>query len=118
MTRFALRTTLASLVAAVALSAPGIAAAVPIVSDEFGPDAPSTLDPVVTQTFVEAEVAPTGDGSATEEDCNRYEHHINSEIAALKRDMLAGSAGDAEMHAFAIEVLEDMAQDAGCFVVY
>jgi hypothetical protein len=118
MNRFTLRAALALLAAVAALAVTGVAAAVPNVSGDGSGVAPSKVHPVVTKTYVDVEVAPTGDGPATEEDCQRYENYLTSEIAALQRDMLAGDALDAETHAFAIEVLDEAAQDAGCYVVY
>jgi hypothetical protein len=69
-------------------------------------------------TFVNLEVAPTGDGPADEEECQLFERALNNLNTQMQLHLEDGE-GDAAIELSDLsDSVEDQAMDAGCFIVY
>lgn len=114
----------ATLVAAEAPGKPSSAGKRPATAKKVKRVAPLTLQThggpvrVTTTTALDVEVAPTGDGRADEETCQGFESNMDIQGLNLQQAMKDGDALRASMLSEALDNLEDMAMDAGCFVVY
>lgn len=84
---------------------------------KFGVNAPKVHQTSVVQAR-EIQVASTGDGSATEDECKKYEAGINSwgqaEVEATER-LDERSARRAK---FNVDNMIEEATDRGCFIIY
>ena len=69
-------------------------------------------------TTVHLDAAPTGDGPADAEVCNSFAANITSQQNHLVGDLLDGDFAGALGQVEAVSNMIDMAEDAGCFIVY
>lgn len=90
---------------------------VAVAASKFGVGAPKLHQSIIVQTR-EIQVAATGDGPATENDCKKFEAGINSWGQAEVDATEAGDERGARNAKRYTEGLINEATDSGCFIIY
>ncbi len=90
---------------------------VTLAASKLGIGAPKLHQTMIIQTR-EIQVAATGDGSATDKDCKKYEAGINSWGQEEVDAMEAGDRRASENAKRYVEGMINEATDNGCFIIY
>jgi hypothetical protein len=107
----------------IALTALALAAAVSVPAAQAAPTRVADLGGVqqvawAKPTAVNLDVAPTGDGPGDAEVCEAFETNISNQQGNFVDAVVDGDIGRAVGLVDAINNLADMANDAGCMVIW
>jgi hypothetical protein len=110
---------IAVLAAVASLSTAGVAAAATPHTAQAAPSGGLKAHPVTTTvSHVEVSAWPTGGCPADEQVCGRFEYNIWNQLNNLSNAIDSGDADHAVELSEAVDNLTDMAEDAGCAVMF
>jgi hypothetical protein len=110
---------IAVLAAVASLSTAGAAAAAAPHTAQAAPSGGLKVHPATTTVSqVEVSAWPTGDGPADEQVCGRFEYNIWNQLNNLSNAIDSGDADHAVELSQAVDNRTDMAEDAGCAVMF